>query len=73
VPPNTTAEVHVPTTDPRLRGPQDGLRQDKLAPAGVTESGGPAESSKGVTFLRRDGDRMVYNVGSGEYEFISRF
>jgi len=68
VPPNTTAEVHVPTTDPRLRG-------DKLAPAdaGVTESGGPAESSKGVTFLRRDGDRMVYKVGSGEYEFISSF
>jgi len=57
VPPNTTAEVYVPTTD-----------IDK-----VTENSGTAERSQEVRFLRRDGNRMVYAVGSGEYEFISRF
>jgi alpha-L-rhamnosidase len=61
VPPNTTAEVHVPTAD-----------ADK-----VTEGGRPAKQSQGVTFLRaepaRDTEpgigRAIFKVGSGEYEF----
>jgi alpha-L-rhamnosidase len=53
VPPNTTAEIHVPTR----------------AAASVTESGRPARSSPGVSFVRADADEAVYAVGSGRYAF----
>jgi hypothetical protein len=33
----------------------------------------PAEKSQGVKFLRREDDRLIYEVGSGLYEFHSRF
>jgi len=56
VPPNATATVYVPA--------------DKLAD--VTEGGGPARNSEGVTFLRMDDDRAVFKVESGIYEFISK-
>ena len=49
VPPNTTAEVRVPT------------------------GGGKAHRTpRGATFLRVDGDRAVYRVGSGSYTFTAR-
>jgi alpha-L-rhamnosidase len=53
IPPNTTAEVHVPTLDAES----------------VTESGRPARSSPRVTFARSDADAAVYTVGSGRYAF----
>lgn len=40
-------------------------------PGKVTEGGTPAETSPGVRFLRQDGDAMVYQVGSGKYDFAS--
>ena len=43
-----------------------------FVPAGrglVTESGQPAAKAAGVQFLRREGDAMVYAVGSGQYQF----
>jgi PelA/Pel-15E family pectate lyase len=53
IPANTSATVHVP-----------------CRPEGqVTESGLPAERSVGVRLRGREGDRMVYEVGSGVYTF----
>ncbi|TKJ38858.1 MAG: alpha-L-rhamnosidase [Planctomycetes bacterium B3_Pla] len=65
VPANTTAEVHVPTTDPKT----------------VTESSQSAAKAHGVVFLRvepargtkKNVRRVVLEVGSGQYEFQSRF
>ncbi len=64
VPPNTTAEVHVPAAN--------GER--------VLESGRPAAKTEGVTFLRMAGGtgnspgipRAVFAVGSGKYLFRSQ-
>ena len=61
VPPNTTAEVHVPTTDVNK----------------VTESRHPVAEAQGVSFLRTEPSRepkksikyAVFKVGSGKYEF----
>lgn len=55
VPPNTTATVFVPSR----------------SGTSVMESGRAAENSEGVVFLRREGDRTVYGVQSGTYEFSS--
>jgi alpha-L-rhamnosidase len=49
VPPNTTAEVRVPTL-----------------------GGRPRSTPKGATFLRIEGDRAVYGVPSGSYQFTAR-
>jgi hypothetical protein len=65
VPPNATAEVHMPTADAGK----------------VTESGRPAKQSQGITFLRaepardtKEGvGRAIFKVGSGEYEFCSPY
>ncbi len=57
IPANTTATVLLPA--------------QKDAP--VTESGKPVAEAPGVKFVRRDGDRNVYTVESGAYEFVSRF
>jgi len=65
VPPTTSAEVHVPTTDVNT----------------VTESGRSAGQAQGVAFLRVEPahkakgivERAVYQVGSGTYEFQSAF
>ena len=54
IPANTTATIHVPTTDA----------------AGVTEGGGRARESEGVEFLREEDGAAVFAVGSGEYEFV---
>ena len=56
VPPNTTATVYVPAK----------------AVVDVMESGRPASSAVGVTFLRLEADRAVFAVESGEYAFSSR-
>jgi alpha-L-rhamnosidase len=49
VPPNTTAEVRVPT---------GGRKADR--------------TPRGATFLRIEGDRAVYRVPSGSYDFRAR-
>jgi alpha-L-rhamnosidase len=55
IPPNTDARIYVPTTDP----------------SSVTESGSAPGSAEGVNRLRSDGDYVVYEVGSGRYQFES--
>ena len=55
VPPNATAEVHVPASTHTL----------------VREGGRPAASADGVRFERMADGRAVYAVGSGEYHFLS--
>ncbi len=59
VPPNTTAEVYVPTGDAKT----------------ITENGRPIDQSHGIMFLRVESarERAVFEVGSGEYEFQSHF
>ena len=57
IPGNCTATVYLPTT---------GL-------AGVTESGRPVRQAKGVTFLRMDGKLALFAIGSGQYDFKSRW
>lgn len=55
IPANTTATVSVPVGN----DPQ------------VTESGQPAGEAEGVRLLRMEDDVAVYEVGSGDYAFIS--
>jgi hypothetical protein len=57
IPPNTTATLYLPA------------EKD----AGVTEGGAPAEGRPGVAFLQREGDRNVYSIDSGSYEFVSQW
>jgi alpha-L-rhamnosidase len=57
IPANTTARVHVPTTDPTR----------------ITEGGVNAASAAGVTVVRTGSDVAVYDVGSGSYQFVSPF
>jgi alpha-L-rhamnosidase len=56
IPPNTTAEVHVPA-----RGKKN-----------VTEGGRVADQAPGVKFRRMERGAAVYAVGSGRYTFESR-
>lgn len=64
VPPNVTAELYIPTT-----------RADE-----VIEGRAPAKQAKGVTFVReettadsRGAGRAIFQVGSGEYEFLAPY
>ena len=57
VPPNTTAQIYVPTT----------------AAGAVTESGLPAASSPGVTYVGLSNGCAIYSVGSGHYVWSSPF
>ena len=57
IPPNTTATVFVPAKEA----------------AAVSESGTPASSAPGVSFLRMQEDCAVYEVESGSYTFASLF
>ncbi len=57
IPPNTTAQVFVPTTNA----------------GAITESGGPAASSPGVTYVGISNNAAIYAVGSGNYVFSSPF
>ena len=56
VPVGADATVHVPA---------------KSAEA-VTEGGEPAAQAEGVKFLKMEGDRAVFAVGSGSYRFESQ-
>ncbi len=56
IPANTTATVFVPAK----------------TSTGVTESGKPASSSRGVKFLREENGCAVFEIGSGDYDFESR-
>ena len=56
VPPNATATVYVPATDNRA----------------VTEGGNPAAGVRGVKYLRSEAGASVYEIGSGNYQFVSR-
>jgi alpha-L-rhamnosidase len=56
VPPNTTATLYVPASDPGR----------------VTEGGQPLDRAAGVKLLRAEGGRVVLEVGSGEYRFKAR-
>jgi alpha-L-rhamnosidase len=39
----------------------------------VTENGTPASQAPGVKFLRQEGAKAVFEIGSGQYAFQSRF
>jgi len=56
IPANSSATVHIPA------GPD----------ASIAESGGPAETARGVKLLRKERDAAVYEIGSGSYEFTVR-
>jgi alpha-L-rhamnosidase len=56
VPGNTKAEVYVPA-----KSADD-----------IMEGGRKASTTEGVTFIRMDGDRAVFEVGSGNYSFRSK-
>ena len=49
----------------------DRLRPGQAAADRVTESGKPANEADGVEFLRMEGDRAEFRVGSGDYHFVS--
>jgi hypothetical protein len=57
IPANTTAEIHVPTTNA----------------SAIMESGVPAAGSAGVTYVGVSNSAAVYTVGSGNYLFTSPF
>ena len=57
IPANTTAEIHVPTTNA----------------SAITESGVPAASSSGVAYAGVSNNAAIYNVGSGNYIFVSPY
>jgi alpha-L-rhamnosidase len=57
IPPNTTAQVYVPTTNA----------------AAITESGMPAASSPGVTYVGTSNDCAIYSIGSGNYIWSSPY
>jgi alpha-L-rhamnosidase len=40
-------------------------------PEDVQESGKPAAAAPGVTFLRHENGKALFDVGSGEYEFTA--
>ncbi|RKY11581.1 MAG: alpha-L-rhamnosidase [Planctomycetota bacterium] len=56
IPANTTATVYVPA----------------VSAEDVTESGRPAAKSRYVKFIRMEDKAAVYEIGSGDYTFISR-
>ena len=56
IPANTTAKVYVPTEDIE----------------NVTVGGRPAAKAGAVSLLRREKDRAVFAVGSGQYRFVSK-
>lgn len=57
IPANTSAEIHVPTSNP----------------GAITESGSPAVTSPGVAYVGTSNGAAVYDVGSGSYVFSSPY
>ena len=56
IPANTTATIYIPATKEK----------------DVTESGKRTAKSNGIKFLRIENDKAIYEVGSGEYKFLSK-
>ncbi|MFT2008874.1 glycoside hydrolase family 78 protein [Pontibacter sp. 13R65] len=56
VPANTKAVVYIPASSEKS----------------VTEGGKKASSANGIKFLRMEGDRAVYELGSGDYSFVAK-
>ena len=56
VPANTTANVCVPGKDV----------------SSITESGKPVAKVEGVKFLRQENDKIIFQVGSGHYQFATK-
>jgi hypothetical protein len=56
IPANTSATVYIPAKTENC----------------VSENGKHVDKSKGIKFLRNEKDRVVYEVGSGEYHFVSK-
>ena len=56
IPANTTATVYIPAKDA----------------GSVTEGGKSAEEAESVRFLRMEDGSVVFAVGSGQYQFISK-
>ncbi|MDR3228577.1 MAG: glycoside hydrolase family 78 protein [Puniceicoccales bacterium] len=54
IPPNTTAEIWLPASKA----------------AAVTENGIPAVTAKGLRLLREENGAVVFEVGSGDYDFL---
>jgi alpha-L-rhamnosidase len=57
IPVNTTATVHVPTSDPTA----------------VREGGSPVAEANGLQRLAAERDAAVYRVGSGTYRFSAPY
>lgn len=57
IPPNTTATVRIPTTDP----------------GEVLESGSPVANAKGIRILRSEPGALLLEIGSGAYRFTTPF
>jgi len=57
IPPNTTAQIYVPTTNA----------------AAITENGRPAASSPGVAYVGSSNNYAIYAVGSGKYMWSSPY
>ncbi len=55
VPANTTATIHIPTSDA----------------SSITESGKPIKSADGLKFVGLESDRAVFELGSGRYSIAS--
>jgi alpha-L-rhamnosidase len=55
IPPNTTATIHIPTTDQNA----------------ITEGGQPLAQATGLTVARVDANFAVITCGAGRYEFRS--
>lgn len=55
VPPNTTATVSVPARELAV----------------ITEGGKPVDQAQDIRFMRQNGDRFDFAVGSGNYQFTS--
>ncbi len=56
IPANTTATVYLPAKDIKF----------------VTESGRPVEHAKGIRILGQENNQIVFQIGSGNYLFVSR-
>jgi alpha-L-rhamnosidase len=53
IPANASATIYIPASDKQQ----------------VTESGKKASAADGVTFLKKEGEQVVFKVGSGSYHF----
>ncbi len=55
VPGNTSATLYLPA----------------IAVENITESGKPADELKGITFLKYENGKAIYEIESGDYEFVT--